>query len=191
MPVTSSNDKASEILNAARVLMMNRGYNGFSFRDVAAEVGIKSASIHYHYPTKADLAEATAKAYREMFSEVISSLGGDDAPERLRAYGSVFVATLRDQNSLCLGGVLAADTKTLPNQVRSEVEQFFEDQSAWVASVLQEGQAKGQIRSEVDPQAFAKTFVSSLEGAMMVSRCIQHPEDLEAAIEQLIKLVQT
>lgn len=191
MPVTNSNDKASEILNAARVLMMDRGYNGFSFRDVAAEVGIKSASIHYHYPTKADLAEATAKAYREMFSEVISCLGGDDAPERLRAYGSVFVATLRDQNGLCLGGVLAADTRTLPNQVRSEVEQFFEDQSAWVAGVLQEGQAKGQIRSEINPQAFAKTFVSSLEGAMMVSRCIQHPEDLEAAVEQLIKLVQT
>ena len=47
-------EKASKILLVACSVIMERGYNGFSFRDVAAEVGIKSATIHYHFPTKAE-----------------------------------------------------------------------------------------------------------------------------------------
>lgn len=186
----NTNDKAVAILNSARTLMMDRGYNGFSFRDIAAEVGIKSASIHYHYATKADLAEATAKAYREAFSDVTRELEAATAPDMLRAYGAIFVSSLRDQGGLCLGGVLAADATTLPDQVRAEVIRFFEAQNQWVAHVLRDGQARGEIRSDLDADAFAKMFVSSLEGAMMVSRGIQQPQDLDAALELLIQLAR-
>ena len=72
-------DKATEILNVARRLMMERGYNGFSFRDVAAEVGIKSASIHYHFPSKAELAETAARDYREWCSRELANLSAPDA----------------------------------------------------------------------------------------------------------------
>ena len=77
--------KAMDILHAARVLMMDRGFNGFSFRDVAADVGIKSASIHYHYATKADLAEATARAYREAFKDAVTQIEAGSASDLLRA----------------------------------------------------------------------------------------------------------
>ena len=190
MDVANPGDKAVAILNSARVLMMERGYNGFSFRDVAAEVGIRSASIHYHYATKADLAEATARAYRETFSEAMDGLGDLSAPELLRAYGAFFVTTLRDQGGLCLGGILAADATTLPDQVRAEVITFFAVQHEWVEAVLREGQIKGEIRGDLDTEAFSKMFVSSLEGAMMVSRAIEQPGNLEAALDLYIRLVQ-
>ncbi|MEP5729501.1 MAG: TetR family transcriptional regulator [Sulfitobacter sp.] len=187
---TNPSDKAVDILNAARVLMMDRGFNGFSFRDVAAEVGIKSASIHYHYATKADLAEATARAYRETFDEALDALDASDATMLLRAYGALFVTSLRDQGGLCLGGVLAADAATLPEQVRAEVIRFFETQHHWVAATVRDGQARKEIRADLDPDAFARMFVSSLEGAMMVSRGIKQPQDLNAALELLIQLTQ-
>jgi AcrR family transcriptional regulator len=82
--MTDRNDKAAAILDSARVLMMDRGYNGFSFRDIAAEVGIKSASIHYHFATKADLAEATARAYREAFNAALDGGVNARAFARLR-----------------------------------------------------------------------------------------------------------
>ncbi|MEP2783522.1 MAG: TetR family transcriptional regulator C-terminal domain-containing protein [Pseudoruegeria sp.] len=188
MNATNPSDKAVAIMNSARGLMMDRGYNGFSFRDVAAEVGIKSASIHYHYATKADLAKATAKAYRLSFSKVLKGLGEGSAPDRLRGYGALFVTTLRDQGGLCLGGVLAADAMTLPEEVRAEVTQFFDAQHHWVAAVLQEGQSKGEIRKDLDAAAFAKTFVSSLEGAMMVARGIKQPQELATTVDILIQL---
>ena len=191
MSVTPTGDKATAILNSARVLMMERGYNGFSFRDVAAEVGIKSASIHYHYATKADLAVATAKNYRETLCEVANDLTASNASMLLHAYGTLFVTTLRDQGGLCLGGVLAADAETLPEQVRAEVIAFFDSQYKWVADVLRNGQETGEIRADLDAEAFAKMFVSGLEGAMMVSRAISKPDDLEAALETFIQLART
>jgi TetR/AcrR family transcriptional repressor of nem operon len=187
--MTDRNDKAAAILDSARVLMMDRGYNGFSFRDIAAEVGIKSASIHYHFATKADLAEATARAYREAFNAALDGLKARSTPELLRAYGSLFVATLQERGGLCLGGILAADASTLPDQVRAEVIAFFDAQRAWIAAVIRDGQARMELRQDVDADALAATFVSSLEGSMMVARATLRPGDLETTLNQLIHLI--
>jgi len=190
METRTPTGKAMDILHAARMLMMDRGFNGFSFRDVAADVGIKSASIHYHYATKADLAEAAAQTYRETFKEVVEQIDAASASDLLRAYGALFVATLREQGRLCLGGMLAADVASLPDSVRVEVARFFEVQCDWVENVVREGQAAGDLRTDLDAAKFAKMFVSSLEGAMMISRGVEQPQDLEDALEILIQLVQ-
>lgn len=190
MSVANPTSKALDILDSARMLMMDRGFNGFSFRDVAASVGIKSASIHYHYATKADLAEATARAYRRAFSDVTTQIDAVSATEKLRAYGALFVVTLREQKQVCLGGMLAADVASLPDQVRAEVAQFFAEQNSWIEGVVREGQANGQLRTDLDAAMFAKMFVSSLEGAMMISRGLEQPQDLEDAVEMLILLVK-
>lgn len=181
-------DKASEILQVARATMMERGYNGFSFRDIAADVGIKSASIHYHYPTKADLAAAAARAYRENFANALESLKGDRAPDLLRAYGNLFVATLKDHGKACLGGVLAVDAATLPQTVQDEVRRFFEEQHRWIGAALRSGQKAGEIRPDIDPDAFAEMFVSSLEGAMLIARALGQTEHLENTLNQLANL---
>lgn len=185
------NEKASEILQVARKVMMERGYNGFSFRDVAAEVGIKSASIHYHFPTKAELADAAARDYREWCSRALADLSAPDAPGLLSDYGDLFVTMLKDKGSVCLGGVLATDAMTLPPEVKVEVERFFLGHYEWLSEVLQTGQKNGEIRPDIDPGAFAKTLVSSLEGAMLVSRATGKPEHLSETIKQLIHLVRT
>ena len=187
--MADQSDKAVAILNSARALMMDRGYNGFSFRDIAAEVGIKSASIHYHFATKADLAEATARAYREAFSEALDELEAASKSELLRAYGTIFVATLCQHGGLCLGGVLAADAITLPDQVRAEVVAFFDVQREWVSGVVKKGQVDKEFRQDIDADIVATMFVSSLEGSMMVARAIERPSDLETTLNQLIQLI--
>lgn len=179
-------DTATEILTAARALMMERGYNGFSFRDVAAVVGIKSASIHYHYPTKADLAEAAARDYRLVSEAQIQALEAERAVDLLRAYGALFIETLEDEGKACLGGVLAVDVTTLPPPVVAEVKLFFRNQERWVSGVLRCGQDAGEIRSDLDPDAFAALFVSALEGALMVARGVDDPDHLAQALEHLL-----
>jgi TetR/AcrR family transcriptional repressor of nem operon len=190
MSAANPTGKALDILDSARMLMMDRGFNGFSFRDVAASVGIKSASIHYHYATKADLAEATARAYRLAFNDVAAQINAASATEKLRAYGALFVMTLRETGQVCLGGMLAAEVASLPDQVRIEVAQFFAEQNVWVETVVREGQASGQLRADLDATLFAKMFVSSLEGAMMISRGLEQPQDLDDALEMLVLLIQ-
>ncbi len=182
------NSKAIAILNTARDLMMESGYNGFSFRDIAEIVGIKSASIHYHFATKPDLAEAVAKEYRQNFRELTAQIEATSASDLMREYGGLFVSTLQNQRGLCLCGVLAADVSSLPERVRSEVALFFADQYDWVTNVLRNGQATGEIRNDLDAGMFAKLFVSSLEGSMLVARGIEKPQDLEASLGALIQL---
>ena len=190
MSVAHPTGKALDILDAARMLMMDRGFNGFSFRDVAASVGIKSASIHYHYATKADLAVATARAYRLVFQDMVEQIDAVSSAEKLRAYGGVFVTTLREKGLVCLGGMLAADVASLPDEARAEVAQFFADQNEWVEHTVREGQASGQLRADMDAMKFAKMFVSSLEGAMLISRGLEQPQDLEDALNTLVQLVE-
>ncbi|MEG6509239.1 TetR/AcrR family transcriptional regulator [Methyloligella sp. 2.7D] len=182
--------KATEILDAARRLMMDRGYNGFSFRDVAAEVGIKSASIHHHYPTKAELAEAAVRSYREACGNALTMLPETDAPAMLAAYGDLFVATLRDQGSVCLCGILAAEASTLPERITVEVGRFFEEQRSWLTDVVRKGKQDGDIKPEIDPDVFAETYISGLEGAMMIARGTGRPDHLARSIDQLIQLIR-
>jgi TetR/AcrR family transcriptional repressor of nem operon len=130
--------KAEEILNSAERLARRRGYNGFSFRDLAEEVGIKSASVHYHFPTKANLGAAVAQRYTERF---IAGLGDPDDPGAgpralLERYVDAFRRALVRDRQMCLCGMLGAEVESLPPEVASEVRTFFELNVEWLAAVL-------------------------------------------------------
>jgi TetR/AcrR family transcriptional repressor of nem operon len=66
-PTTEFSEKASEIMDAAERRIRTSGYNGFSFRQIAADVGVKSSSVHHHFPTKPALAAAVARRYTDRF----------------------------------------------------------------------------------------------------------------------------
>lgn len=53
---------ATAILNVAERLAQTRGYNGFSYADIAAQLGVTKASLHYHFPSKAELGRALMSA---------------------------------------------------------------------------------------------------------------------------------
>src|SRR5690606_40708940 len=52
---TTMGDTAQQIIDLAEDAIATKGYSAFSFREIAALMGIKSASIHYHFPTKPHL----------------------------------------------------------------------------------------------------------------------------------------
>lgn len=184
--MASIGQKADEILHAATNLIQKRGYNGFSFRDVASEVGIRSASIHYHFPTKSELATSATAAYREAFNEILEGIDENhtSAIAKLTAYGDVFLSTLHTKTNVCLCGMLAGESETLPNEVRLEVVKFFDEQCTWLNSVIRQGQLDGDLRDEIDSHQFAPSFLSSLEGAMIMARSLQRPDILSNSIRQ-------
>ena len=197
MPSPSQNNadsnpsKADEILSVAQAMIQTRGYNGFSFRDIAAAVGVKSASIHYHYPTKGDLARAVAANYRANFAEATEEITRRNPPavEGLHDYVKLYERTLVQDRRLCLCGALGGEAETLPDEVRSEVNLFFDDQRAWIATLLKEGQARGEIRADTDADSFAACFFAALEGAMMIARSTASPDILAQAGDQLVDMV--
>src|SRR4051794_37071836 len=119
-------DTASRILDVAERLVQIRGFNGFSYADVASELRVTKASLHYHFPGKAELGEALIRRYAERFAHALGAIdgGGGDARAKLEAYADIYADVLRDQR-MCLCGMLAAEYDTLPTPMRDAIIAFF------------------------------------------------------------------
>jgi TetR/AcrR family transcriptional regulator, transcriptional repressor for nem operon len=166
-----STNTPTRILDTAERLAQRRGFNGFSYADVAAELHITTASLHYHFAGKAELGRAMLARYAERFAAALADieLRLPGAPARLLAYADLYAALLREER-LCLCGMLAAEYQTLPEPMRESVLGFFDTNEAWVAKVLEAGQAAGQVRITGSAQEAARMVVCGLEGAMLVAR---------------------
>jgi TetR/AcrR family transcriptional regulator, transcriptional repressor for nem operon len=156
------------IMAAARLTVQDRGYSGLSFRELAKDVGIKSASIHYYFASKGELGGALAHRYTADFAEYLDGLlaQGLDPETCMARYTDVFGNTLRNDNRMCLAGIMAAEHKELPEEVRSEVVKFGEMNEDWIARVLtKRGSAEPEER-----RRRARAIFAAIEGAQLVAR---------------------
>lgn len=163
----SSNAKEA-ILSAATKAAQAHGYGGLNFRDLAAEVGIKAASIHYHFPTKADLGAAVARRYWEdIETELDTTLAEIPDPFAcLRHYPAIFRRSLENGNRICLCSFMAAEYDDLPEPVKVEVQAFADVNVAWLGTVLTIVTGADAATSE----ARALAIFAAVSGAQLLAR---------------------
>jgi TetR/AcrR family transcriptional repressor of nem operon len=174
MPATTarrSAHTASRILDVAERLLQQRGFNGFSYADIAGELGVTTATLHYHFASKANLGKALIERYAARFDAALARIDETvpDAPARLEAYARLYADVLKKRR-LCLCGVLAAEYQTLPQPMREAIIKFFDDNEAWLADVLDAGRAGGTLRFAGSSSGAGRMILSGLEGAMLVAR---------------------
>src|SRR6202142_427034 len=162
---------SQRILDVAERLVQDRGYNGFSYADIAGELGVTKASLHYHFATKAELGEALIERYSARFTEALERIDGTitGASAKLEAYANLYTDVLRGDR-MCLCGMLAADYQTLPPAMRTSVIRFFDANTTWLAGVLTDGQAQRTLSFSGSPAETAQTVLGALQGAMLVAR---------------------
>jgi TetR/AcrR family transcriptional repressor of nem operon len=168
---TTQVDTPTQILDVAERLVQERGFNGFSYADVAKELGVTKAALHYHFPGKAELGEALIERYARRFGEALVAVNERDIDpaDKLRAYAQLYAEVFSDDR-MCLCGMLAADYATLPEPMRERVVRFFDDNEVWLAHVLEEGRSVGTLHFHGSARSVARTIVGGLEGAMLVAR---------------------
>lgn len=173
-----------KLLDAAQDLVQINGFNAFSYVNLSETVGITTASIHYHFPSKEDLGEALARRYRERFNIVLERIESEnaDAPARIEQYSEQFLQTLRQGGKICLCGMLASDYATLPEKTRKEVRAFFTENQAWLTRILEQGKRSGAFGFSSDASDVAMTFFSTLEGAMLDARMFEDESRLQSSI---------
>ncbi|MEY2553245.1 MAG: TetR/AcrR family transcriptional regulator, transcriptional repressor for nem operon [Ilumatobacteraceae bacterium] len=184
---TATVDTAERMLDVAERLVQVRGFNGVSYADVAAELGITKAALHYHFASKAALGEALIHRYTTRFQAALLEIDrqSGDALSKLSAYAAIYLDVLRQQR-MCLCGMLAAEYQTLPPPMRDAVVGFFDINEAWLERVLDEGKAAGTLHPRGSTSNAARLVISTLEGAMLVARLRDDPSRLEAARAQLL-----
>jgi TetR/AcrR family transcriptional regulator, transcriptional repressor for nem operon len=183
-------DTRGELLDLAETLVRTRGYNGFSYRDLAEQIGIKTASIHYHFPTKGDLAEALIENEREVFARTLAQLDAaeKDPRRRLERFIQFFQAsTIGCGNRMCLGAMLALEQETLPVAVGQAVRRLFADNEDWLAKLLEEGRKARQFRFKGSAEVAARSLFSSLEGALLTARAFHDTGRFEATSRWILE----
>ena len=157
-----------DILAAAKLVAQAHGYAGLNFRDLAEQVGIKAASIYYHFPSKADLAAAVAKRYWEDSATYLESLlqNSPGPLEALRLYPETFRWALENDNRMCLCSFLSAQSDDLPDMVKKEVQSFTDVNIAWVKKTLVAAKVVGPKEAE----GRARAIYSGIAGAQLMAR---------------------
>ena len=171
------NETAERLMDLAESHIRNAGYGGFSFRELAAEIGIKSASVHHHFPTKATMAAAVARRYADRFLAEVVGQPNETAEDAIAMYRSAFRTALDPDGRMCLCGVLGAEAGGLPPEVAEATLIFFqrciEDLS--------------QRMGGPDAKARALQVMATLEGGMVLARALGSIDAFDQATASLAK----
>ncbi|MFC3851231.1 TetR/AcrR family transcriptional regulator [Salinispirillum marinum] len=167
---------AEQILDVTQALLSEKGFNGFSFREVALAVGIKSASVHYHFPTKEDLVVAVLKRYSGRFLSAFAYADEHCASseEKLQFFVNMYRTELKQNQRLPMCIMLASDIAVLPDNVVLGLRQFYRQNLAWLAALVSE---------EADADAQAAGWLSSLNGALVGTRVVGDVQFFENAVQ--------
>jgi TetR/AcrR family transcriptional repressor of nem operon len=156
------------ILVSARSVAQARGYGGLSFRDLAADVGIKAASIYHYFPNKAELGAALARRYWEDAVAALESLSAQssDPLEALSRYPGMFREALVAGNRICMCSFMAAEYDGLPDLVRKEVRTFADVNVAWLATTLE----NASVVTSSDSESRGRAIYAAIAGAQLIAR---------------------
>lgn len=185
---TERSDTASQILDVAEQLVQVRGFNAFSYADVAADLGLTNAALHYHFRSKSELGEALIERYAIRFHAALDEIdeSNTDPRRKLEAYADLYATVLRSHR-MCLCGMLAAEHETLSVGMQQAVTLFFEDNEAWLTGVLRQGREGGVLQFAGSPGEEARSIVSGLEGAMLIARSFGDFKRFQSAASHLLK----
>ncbi len=165
-------DTAEKILDLGEMLIQTRGFNAFSYQDISTALGIRKASIHYHFPSKSDLGAAVLDRYR---SRLYAAMAGVDPDAMtswniLETYFTPYLGYAKTPDRVCLCGALAGEFPALPPDMQTHVTAFFEEHQAWLATILKRGRGSGEFRFSASPAKMARLIFDALQGALLVKR---------------------
>ena len=159
-------DTKTQIIDRARELMMKHGFNGFSYRDISSQLGVKNAAIHYHFPSKTDLVRALIDDLHETLRRGTSEFMayGGSARKQLEGLFCFTLDQCRAGRPVCVVGALAVDYDEFPEEVKAANNRFMDDTRKWMVRVLELGREQGEFKFDGDPEDKAIAIQAALQG---------------------------
>ena len=185
-------DTRTALLDAAEQVGRARGFDGFSYADLAKAVGIRKASIHHHFPTKGDLALALVQRYRSDFFERLAHIETryDRAGDRLRAYVQLYRDALSQGEKTCLCVAFGVAPDSIPAPVGLEIRQFHSESLEWLEALFALGRDDLSIESIGDPVREAAACLAQMEGGQLVARSAKDVTLFDDALSLLLARIR-
>ncbi len=180
-------DTKNEILALTRELVQSRGFNAFSYQDLASGLGIRKASVHYHFPSKDDLGVALLEAYQIMMHEWVDSerVSNASPEQKLDCLFEVQLKIARSGNKICPIGILSSEWNILSNGIRTKLKELMAMREAWLIKLIHEGRESGVFETSRDPTELARLVFAGIQGAIQLARVRRDPGLFEAVARQL------
>jgi TetR/AcrR family transcriptional repressor of nem operon len=168
---TDTTHTSQQILDIAQGLVQTRGYNGFSYADIAQALNISKASLHYHFPSKAILGTKLIERYGAEFKLALDEIdrAGGNSFTKLRGFVDIYTGVLAGER-VCLCGMLTAEFMTLPPAMQAALKRFFDLTEKWMVGVLEAGRSEGSLHFTGAASDAAQYFMGALEGSMIMAR---------------------
>ncbi|MEO1553313.1 MAG: TetR/AcrR family transcriptional regulator [Pseudomonadota bacterium] len=181
-------DTQISLLKSAERAVRQRGYDGFSYADLADEIGIRKASIHYHFPRKANLGLAVVERYSARFFEALSDITEADgsAAAQLRSYIQIYRDALANGEQVCLCVSLSAGRDSLSPEMLDQLNLFHSKSVAWLTNVFERAAADGTLKSHAAPRDDAFSTLALVEGAQLLARSRKDVTVFDQALASMI-----
>lgn len=180
-----SPDTRKAILKRAERYLQDAGFASFSFRDLANDLGIKSASVHYHFRSKEELGVALLQRYQELFTRWAESRKAVGSPKSDLLQWFEYEQHLCRAGDICPGGAFGAEFAVLPERVREELGKLHEVQRQWMRATLETGRQLGEIRAIGKVEDQAEMVLAALQGGLKIARASKDPKAFDGMLEQL------
>lgn len=172
------------IIEKADQFIRNKGYNAFSFKDISNDIGIKTASIHYHFPTKSDLGVATIKEHIARTEALKKRVANESPLIKLEAFLDV-QTQIKKENKVCIVGSLATDLNTLDESIKTELQGFAQIVITWLTEVLIEGKELKIFDFEMAPRTKAIMIITNMVAIVQLSR-LTNDNDFDLVRETIL-----
>ncbi|MEQ9617712.1 MAG: TetR/AcrR family transcriptional regulator [Deltaproteobacteria bacterium] len=182
---------SEKILDVAQDFIMERGYKAFSYKDLSKEIGIKTSSIHYYFPSKGDLGKTLTERFIQNVRESLELIDSttENPKEKIKKYIQVFHENLKAGDRVCFCAMLASDYANLPEEVQKEVINLIQLHERWLTKVLESGIRNKVFKFKGKPEDKAKSIFSALEGSTISSRAFADSERIKLAEDMILNSI--
>ena len=179
-------DRKRQILELTEEYVEREGFDSFSYHQLSHRLGISTASLHYHFPKKEDLGVALCAFLRGRLSALFTDIsnGGGSAWEKLERFMDKGKSMAKGQQAICPISSLQAEINVLPVEMRQAHRALEQFELEFLTIILREGQERGEMSFQGEPQEQAAMVASTYKGAIQYAR-VHGEKYFQVAVQQL------
>ncbi|MCG6169454.1 TetR/AcrR family transcriptional regulator [Leptospira sp. FAT2] len=183
-------DTKEKIVTLARHYFQSVGFQSFSFQNIADDLGIRKASIHYHYPSKEELGLEVLEVYYKNFEEYTQTL--KERPPRVRLFGlfKLYEGYTGENGKICPFGVVGTEYHVLSPAIREKTLVLHNQHRDFLIQTLHDGMKEGSFILPLNVKETADLFMSAIQGSMQISRIRKDKEYFPKMIKNLKSMIQ-
>jgi TetR/AcrR family transcriptional regulator, transcriptional repressor for nem operon len=187
----SNTDTKTALLDCAQDLIQRVGVNAMSYKHLSDEIGIRKASIHYHFPKKEDLIVALLckcrDEYDAMYNQIVAS--DNDAKRKLYMISELFEQSLRN-GKICIVGMLSVEFESLGETVWQTLQTSIKNSSKIYEKIFVQAVGEDAVASDINTYDAAYGYFSFLLGTQVLSRCMNDTDQFKKSVAVYIESLQ-